>query len=228
MQPRAVSFDAHGTLILPQPSVELRYQNAARHFGVELDPAAIMQHFLAAFKVQRSKWDIPYGANADDARAFWYALIRDTFEPLWPGSPPEELCAFLFEDFGRGSSWRLLPHAQEAIALARQYGLPVAIASNFDHRLLKILDDLAIHTDVVVISAMIGAAKPNPAFLQHTAAELGIAPNELLHAGDNPKEDGGACEAVGARWLPVDREHGIDLKQLDCIINGQDPVQAQT
>jgi FMN phosphatase YigB (HAD superfamily) len=43
---RAVSFDAHGTLILPQPSVEARYAAMAEQFGVELDPAHIPACFF--------------------------------------------------------------------------------------------------------------------------------------------------------------------------------------
>jgi FMN phosphatase YigB (HAD superfamily) len=175
--------------------------------------------FFSEFRQERDLWAIPYGANEADAREFWCAVITGTFKPLWPeGHPPTALGHALFEDFGRGAAWKMLPGAREALSLVRQRGLDLAIASNFDGRLLQILADLEVDYDAITISSMLGAAKPAAAFLTHTAAQLAIPPTQLLHIGDNPTEDGGAATAVGACWLPVDRTTGIDLPALTKLL----------
>ena len=116
---KAISFDAHGTLILPA-TLTWRYAAVAAQYGVSCDEDAILKHFLPAFSAQRKRWDLPYGRGEADARAFWRAVVAATFAPLWPNgtTPPAELGDALFDDFGRGEAWQVLPGAREALARA--------------------------------------------------------------------------------------------------------------
>ena len=61
------------------------------------------------------------------------------------------------------------------------------MVSNFDTRLRPILDEMQLTElfDAVVISAEVGAEKPNPLIFETACARLGVAANETLVLGDD-------------------------------------------
>jgi len=212
---RAVSFDVHGTLVLPHPSVGELYAEVAADHGVTREAAELDVAFLPAFKAVRAQWDIPYGRDEPDARRFWYAVIQGTFG----GEIAEDLQSALFERFGEGRSWRVLPGARESIAMIRDAGIPVVGCSNFDARVRRILDESDLALDRVFTSAEVGAAKPDPSMLHLAADFADCTTGELVHVGDHPHEDGDCAAACGATWLPVERERGIDPDRLRRLLD---------
>lgn len=152
-----------------------------------------------AFRAVQQRWGVPYGADDEDARRFWIEVIHGTFgEPL-----SYELCMDLYDTFAEARRWRVLAGAREALGLCRARGLPTAVVSNFDCRLVPLLDACGLHVDAVVTSTAVGAAKPDPAPLREACRRLGVEPCEVLHIGDSEREDGGLCLATGARFLRV-------------------------
>ncbi|MDA3963850.1 MAG: HAD-IA family hydrolase [Planctomycetota bacterium] len=212
--PRAVSFDVHGTLILPTPSIGALYAAAAAEQGLSVPADEVEAAFGPAFKAVRSTWDVPYGRNEADARRFWHQVINRTFT----GQASPALCDALFDSLGHGQAWRVLPGAHQALALVRAAGLPVYACTNFDGRVHQILADLDLHLDVVFTSAHYGAAKPDPAILLAACAAAACEPSELLHVGDHPHEDAGACSACGARFFAVERGAGINPARLQAAL----------
>ncbi|THE65567.1 HAD family hydrolase [Salinadaptatus halalkaliphilus] len=92
--------------------------------------------------------------------------------------------------------------ALEAIETARAYG-PVAICSNCSvpelvgRTLVRAAfgrDDV----DAVVSSVGCGWRKPAPEIFERTAAALDVAPEALIHVGDDRRTDGGV-ESVGGQ-----------------------------
>ncbi len=72
----------------------------------------------------------------------------------------------------------------------------LAVVSNWDCSLEGVLTGLGVadRFDVVSASAVVGAAKPDPAIFAHALGALGVAPANALHCGDLPEKD-----CVGAR-----------------------------
>jgi putative hydrolase of the HAD superfamily len=210
---RAVTFDAVGTLFVPSPSVGAIYAEVAAGFGVHRDAAALEAAFLPAFKHVQSTWHVPYGADESDARRFWHAVIDATFaEPM-----PEALTVALFDTFATAARWRILPGVRDALTMVGERNIPMAVVSNFDRRLPPLLSDLYLGPfSAVITSAAVGRAKPDPTSLLTACRLLDVAASEVLHLGDSEREDGGMCQAVGARWLRCDG--GIPLDQLDGIL----------
>jgi putative hydrolase of the HAD superfamily len=210
---RAVTFDAVGTLFVPSPSVGVIYAEVAAGFGVQRDAAALEAAFLPSFMQVKSTWHVPYGADENDARRFWHAVINATFgEPL-----ADDIARELFDTFATAPRWRILPGVRDALTMVGERNIPMAVVSNFDRRLPPLLSDLYLGPfSAVITSAAVGRAKPDPTPLFTACRLLDVAASEVLHLGDSEREDGGMCQAVGARWLRCDG--GIPLDQLDSIL----------
>lgn len=215
---RAVTFDAAGTLIAPHPSVGAVYAEVAAAFGLERDAAELERAFLPAFTAVRARWPVPFGADQDDARRFWHAVIEDTFaEPL-----PYEIACELYDTFASAKRWRVLPGVRDALEMIGDLNLPMAVVSNFDQRLFALLGDLYLGPfSTVVTSASVGRAKPDPLPLLTVCRVIDVTPAQILHLGDSEREDGGMCAATGARWLRC--EGGIPLDELAGILRADRP-----
>src|SRR4051812_6511076 len=114
---KLVTFDAHGTLIVPYPSVGTIYAEVARQYGLERDSAELDAGFKAAFRQTREEWcsfgRAAYGADDQDARRFWIRVVELTFaEPL-----PSEVAWECYDTFATAVRWRVLPGVREALAL---------------------------------------------------------------------------------------------------------------
>ena len=85
--------------------------------------------------------------------------------------------------------------------------LPLGVCSNFtDARTaLAILDEAALrpHFDAIAISETVGWRKPRREIFEAVVGDLGVAPSELLHVGDNLDADVAGAAALGIRtvWL---------------------------
>ena len=96
------------------------------------------------------------------------------------------------------------PGALEAVEAARERG-PVAICSNCSvpelvGRTLVRSDFERDDFDAIISSVGCGWRKPAAKIFELTAEELGVAPAELVHVGDDPAADSG-IEAVGGTAL---------------------------
>jgi putative hydrolase of the HAD superfamily len=94
----------------------------------------------------------------------------------------------------------------------------LAIVSNFDGRLRIILEHLGIskYFSHVFVSSEIGADKPDPEFFRRALTFVDLAPNEVLHAGDDPERDWKAARTVGLSTFELDRKKNslTDLLQV--------------
>jgi putative hydrolase of the HAD superfamily len=90
-------------------------------------------------------------------------------------------------------------------------GLVLGIASNFDARLVRLLDGLpglAAVRDRCVVSSLVGWRKPARPFFATVAAAAGCEPRAVLYVGDDPVNDLHGATAAGlpaALYDPGDR-----------------------
>ena len=223
---RAVSFDLHGTLALPEPAIGQQYADEAQHWGIDADPQCIDRAFYQAFNVIKERWPIPYGSNDKDAHDFWCQVIATSFARCGFDAPPD-LQQALFDRFAQAAWWRVLPQAKQAWDLVNQYRLPIAVTSNFDARARNIVNDHGFAPVACwAISAEHGFAKPDPRMLTFVCDSLKVQPQELLHIGDKPSEDGEAARLAGCPFLLVDPNVGIDVDQLRTFLDPLAQAQA--
>jgi len=69
-------------------------------------------------------------------------------------------------------------------------GIKLAVVSNFDTRLRPILEELHLVDlfDCVVISAEVGAEKPNPVIFEKACSMLGVTAAQALVLGDDRRQ----------------------------------------
>jgi len=200
-----VVFDVVGTLVEPSPSVAVAYQQAACRHGLTVDVTVIQQRFKAAWRRQEAidAAAVPAFATSRGREAKrWQAIVDDVFEGA---APAAAIFADLWEHFGRVEAWKPLAHGRDLVRLAIDAGVTVALASNFDERLLTIAERIEPLSWVphVFASSEIGWRKPAPEFFRWIEQRLGCGPDEVLLVGDDPELDVAAARRAGWRSLGV-------------------------
>jgi len=202
---QAVVFDAVGTLIEPSPSVTRAYSDVGRRYGVELTEAVIHQRFAKA-------WGRQEAVDAASQPAFatsrlreydrWRLIVYEVFDET---PKADAIFQDLWDHFGQPSSWQPVAAGVNLLQRARTAGCEVAVASNFDERLVplaRVLEPLA-GIEHVFASSEVGWRKPSEAFFRTVESRLGRTPGEILLVGDDPRLDLAAARAVGWRAIGV-------------------------
>ncbi|KHJ90581.1 HAD hydrolase, family IA, variant 1 [Oesophagostomum dentatum] len=120
----------------------------------------------------------------------------------------DKIARQLFDFYSTAEAWRIVdPEIKNVVAQLRQSGVGVAVLSNFDERLRKILQGLDLYElfDTVVLSGELGIEKPNPKMFEVVLTKHHLSdPSQLLHIGDNVKKDYQAAKDFGARAFLLD------------------------
>jgi putative hydrolase of the HAD superfamily len=206
--PKAIFFDAAGTLIRLTKSVGQHYALVAERQGLSLDAAALDHAFARVWK------EMPLRAatgepREDDDKGWWRDLVERLLDRVSAGLDPLDRDTFFeaaYGHFAEAGVWELYPEVREVLdALAPHYEL--AVVSNFDGRLRVIFEHLTTskYFRHVFLSSELGADKPNPLIYQRALEISGFAPNEVLHVGDDPERDWAAAHAAGLAVFQVER-----------------------
>ena len=210
---KAVCLDAAGTLFRPRQRVGAIYARHAVAHGLPATPDledALEARFRAAFAAMPAPPYRPrapeYNAGVD--RDWWRRLVAEAVT----GLGPLEFDAFfdaVYQAFAEPQQWCTYPETLETLARLRDAGLPVAIVSNFDARLLPICRGLGLaeRVDAIIYSAALGAAKPDPAIFHEALACLGTPAAATLHVGDSFREDVAGARAAGLYAVHLRRDH---------------------
>jgi len=205
----AVTLDAAGTLIEVAEPVGQTYARFAARHGIRLVPERVERAFAQALAAAPPLAFPGVGAAhlADRERTWWKAIVGRAFADA-AALPSFDSCfAELFAHYARPQAWRVFPEVAGALRLLHTRGLRLAVVSNFDARLLPVLEGLGLRSlvDHVVHSSAAGAAKPDAAIFRVALTALGVPGSEALHAGDGLVADVGGARRAGLRAVLVDR-----------------------
>jgi putative hydrolase of the HAD superfamily len=210
---RAVSFDAAGTLLAVREPVGETYARFARREGILAAADALEDGFQRAFRRAEPPLAFPR-ASPQRTRAlereWWWRRVSDAFRAA--GVDPSRRAvartfAAVFEHFASRAAWRLFTDVKPALRRLRARGLRLAVVSNFDTRLLALLEGFGVSSsfDAVVLSSTVGFAKPDPRLFTAAVRALRVAAAAALHVGDSERLDRRAARAAGLRALRLDR-----------------------
>ena len=207
----AVTFDAGGTLIEPWPSVGEVYASVAREFGIDCSAARLNAQFANA-------WTTRTGFNY--SRDEWHEVVRHSFLGLSEVSP--QLFDAIYDRFAQADAWLIYDDVIPTLQKLESMDLKLAVISNWDDRLIPLLEKLGLATyfDEIIVSAAHGFHKPHPSIFQHAAARLSVSVNRLLHIGDSLREDVEGARTAGASALRIrrsGRETSTDIQSLTHI-----------
>src|SRR6476469_4679815 len=97
--PRAVVFDAVGTLLTPDPPAGVAYHRVGRRRGSRYDEAEVVSRFGAAFRATpRATGSEPRRTDETAERRFWTRVVVSVFDDL-PAAAAEACFAELFDYF---------------------------------------------------------------------------------------------------------------------------------
>jgi putative hydrolase of the HAD superfamily len=207
MRPRALLLDALGTLVrLEPPAPALRAELAAR-FGVAVSAEQAGRALAAEIAYYREH--LQDGRDEASLRAL-RGRCAEVLRAALPGSRalaatrPDELTEALLASL-RFSAFE---DAGPALQAARERGLRLVVASNWDVSLPEVLRRVGLldRLDGVVTSAGVGARKPDPRVFVEALHRAGVAPAEAVHVGDSPAEDVEGARAAGVRPVLLARD----------------------
>lgn len=216
---KGLLLDAAGTLLSPsEPAAEV-YLRYAKAYGCSLTEQQILSQFRRAYN---RPWSHTSRRYVGDARVFWSYIVAES-----TGCEHEELAEEIWQYFARPAAWTIAPQAILSLHRIRDAGVKTAVVSNFDTRLRPLLAALHVDSlfDAIIVSAEVGAEKPNPVIFEAACSQLGLDPSDTVHVGDDRRNDlFGARDAGCYAWL-----WGLDVTSMnevaDRVIHGNEEDQ---
>lgn len=202
-RPSAVLCDAIGTILrLDRPVERLRGSLAAR--GILLGEDAAVRALSAEVRAYRAGHLT--GIDTASITALRHACADAMREEIGHGLDHDRAFSVVMGLL----RFEVLPGTKSSLARLRRAGVQLAVVSDWDASLeaTMLAVGLRSHFDVVVSSAEIGAAKPDPAPLLAAAAALGVRPDEAVMIG-HAEIDDLAAAACGMPSLRVEAASGI-------------------
>lgn len=202
-RPKVVLLDAVGTIIQPNPSVAVAYQNAGRLVGIELDESTIRTRFreaiacysVSSFQQSRGVADV-LRTDEESESLRWQAIVEHVLRP----SPQLKKAVFqkLWDHFAQPENWLLFDDVIPALVQLRAKGYRLGVASNFDQRLRPILQKyLGDYPLKLFVSSEIGWVKPAESFYAEVTERLSVSTDQILLIGDDWENDVSAPLAFG-------------------------------
>ena len=116
-------------------------------------------------------------------------------------------------------SWVPYPDTATVLEALAEAGLPVGVVSDiaWDIRRHAVRVGVDHLVGTWVLSAEVGAEKPEPELFRRACSDLGVDPRRTLMVGDNPARDGGAA-ALGCRTLILAGEHRTGERGLADVL----------
>lgn len=219
MKIRAVFFDAGYTLLRPSPSVEEVCVRVLRQRGLSVERHKIdqaMPEAQAFFRLARRLDGQHIWAAEETIRRFWTDYYEKLFQAVGLDGELRPLADAVYEEFSSPAWWRPYPEVEAVLGELRQRGYILGIISDWGVQLTAILHELGLsrYLDFAVVSALVGAAKPNGHVFQLALRRAQVRPEEALHVGDDYPSDILGARAAGI--VPVFINRHAPLDHLDC------------
>jgi len=194
-----VYFDAGNTILHAEPGVGESYARAGARHGIPVTTEEIEASFSEVFGRMRDTTKV-------QGEAWWRDIVNQVFAPF--GAAPDSLFDELYEHFSKPSAFRLFPTALETLGAIEARGLRIGLISNWDERLLGLLDGLGVRDrlDPAVVSCEVGFEKPNRRIFEAAIEQSGVDPARSLMIGDEPVMDVEGARAAGMEAVLVDRK----------------------
>jgi putative hydrolase of the HAD superfamily len=218
--PKAIFFDAMGTLFYLTHGVGHHYALVGNEIGLKLDAAKLDRAFASAWDSMPARVPIN-GPRENDDKDWWRELVEKVLDEVAPALSELDRDNFFeiaYEHFAEAGVWEPYPEVVDVLEKL-QPRFQLAVVSNFDGRLRMILEQLGISKffSRVFVSSEIGADKPNPEIFRRALSLIDLAPNEVLHVGDDPERDWKAATSAGLSIFKLQREKNSLRDLLEVI-----------
>jgi putative hydrolase of the HAD superfamily len=210
--PQVIFFDAMGTLFGLKQSVGDIYAAIAASHGVEVDAGRLNQAFYQRFKAAPplAFGELTLADLASKEYDWWKTLAQAVFAHSDRLSCFPDFDAYfneLYHYFATPDPWQIYPDVMPFLTACQTPPLSVSVISNFDSRLLAILDQLGLtpYFDRIFISSQCLTAKPDRQIFQQALNHHQITPAQAWHIGDSHQEDYLGAQDVGIQAVLIKR-----------------------
>lgn len=208
---QCITFDCADTLVKADWNPAPFAIGCARAVGLELDEQVAQETYE---RILYGRWkeyqQLNLTRDPEVCDGFWIDLTRDWMakvnldigkldmlmnEARRQLYGPDQKIFWLFDD------------TVAALDKLRSKGVKLAIISNWDYSLHRVVNNLNIknYFDKVYASLEIGIEKPEPFIFTIALDELGVEAAHSLHIGDNPLDDVQGARGVGMHAILLDR-----------------------
>jgi putative hydrolase of the HAD superfamily len=206
MSVEVVLLDAAGTLLTERRTRDEIYAEVLEQFGC---PQTLPELARLRAEIHDELPELWQGHPRYSDR--WFReLVRRLLQRIGCEAEPEAVRAAIAQQFARPESFVVYGDVPPALDELLQAGLRLAVVSNWNAHLPRLLEQLGLGDcfEVVLASAAFGRSKPDPAIFLEALRLLGVRPSEALHVGDNPVNDVAAARRAGLSALLLDRSPG--------------------
>jgi putative hydrolase of the HAD superfamily len=224
---RAIFYDAGFTLIEPVKSTAEMCAEALLRRGHPAEAAEFLQALppFDPFLEARQQEGDPIFASDPRLTDLWHEYYREGFRQV-VGSrqlplSEEELhqCAVeVTELYGHADLWRPYPEVLAALREGKRRGFVQGVISDWGTQLPGILHDLGLtnYLDFLVVSAVIGAAKPNSHLFDLALSRARVDRQDVVYVGDNYRSDIIGGRGAGICSVLLDRRG--TARPVDCPV----------
>lgn len=222
-----VFFDAAGTLIKPARRVGESYAATAGRYGMNVAAADLAARFRTCFAAA-PRLAFPNASSGELPaleRAWWKRLVAQVFEPWGRFERFDDYFNELFGYFAAPDAWALYPEVVETLGALKARGMKLDVISNFDSRLVQILEGLGVASwfGEIFVSSRAGYAKPDARIFHAALTHRGIRAEQALHVGDSEINDLQGANNAGLKGVLVDRSAatsaGVRIADLQGILS---------
>lgn len=212
-EPQVIFWDAVGTLFGIRGSVGAIYSQFAAQSGVSVEPEPLNRAFMQSFMTApRAAFSHPTPTDlAAKEVAWWQAIAANSFAQMGVLDQFQDFDQFfreLFAHFATADPWYVYDDVPAILSQFKQAGLTLGVLSNFDSRLLRVLDALDLHKffDSVTCSTIVGAAKPEPDIFAIALGKHHCSPKQAWHIGDSWQDDVQGALNAGLKPIWLNRQ----------------------
>jgi len=210
MIPRVVTFDCAQTLLEVDWSIKRYVADCCAELKLEipLEGPSLYEQMYHERLGDYVRVNMTRDHEACDA--WWIALDREWLAAIGLDPGHAERLQETSERVGFGPQsilFRIYDDVLPCLADLKARGIRVGVLSNWDYSLYKALAGAGLQDEfeLVVASLEHGVEKPDPRLFQVVLDHFEVAPEEIVHVGDNPVDDLEGARGVRMRGVLIDR-----------------------
>jgi putative hydrolase of the HAD superfamily len=210
MKYKAVTFDCAQTLIAVNWRVGSVISAAMARIGTPVNDEAARRYEALHIARLPEYLELNRMRSPERGKAFWRRLASDWLDG--EGMPEGLLDPIERESddiiFGPQSTvFRSIPDVDPCLRALHSAGVRLAVISNWDYSLHRALRMFGLdgYFEFALASLEEGVEKPDPELFRIALRRLNLAPNEVLHVGDDPMDDAQGAKSAGMDCVLIDR-----------------------
>ncbi len=210
-----VFLDAGYTLFTANPSPSAFYHQVCTRHGADVTKEQMVEAMRGVWIdlaiPEMNDPDADFFCSDEEDRQWWWNYDVEIFRRLGvPKAKHDTIFEEIYGFFSDPAAWELYPDTLEALERLKAEGFSLAIVSNWNSSLSKIVGglNLAHFFEFMLASAEAGMKKPSPKIFELALERAGVGPSRVVHVGDTYHADVLGARRAGIRAIMLDRHNG--------------------